>query len=608
MVSLLATLTLLGTYAACFSVVRTTRRRSAGLDGVLAGALLICVEAALLQLLSTVHAVTRAGVLTAHMLFAGSVPALVWWRSARQHPWRFPRSGGPAAVWIAALGMLVLVSAIAYAPNNGDSMTYHLARVVYWIQNRSVQPYETNIVRQIAFPPGAEYLLLVLQIVSGSDRLANLVQFGAWIIVVCALPPLARSLGAGRTLSRWAGFLFATAPIALMEASSTQNDLVAAVLVVAIVAATLPFLHLRMRFRTSDVIALAMACAAGLFVKPTCLAAAAPFLIWALVTSIRRGGLPRMARTVGWAVPALIPLAILVTVVMAPVWSSPAMNRDETLVFKPFVYRGIEKPGDRVLNIIRGTIRNIPIPWPGFDALAPATTFGCEEANSLCLHKNRLLINDDTAANPMQMLFLLSVPCCAVVRRRRIARRAFLGSLCVPIAWMLLLMIFRDNVFVTRLQLPLFALAPLGLGAFAGIAAQPVMVTLARLFLAGTAAVAALAAANNGRRPVNPLLLTHSAEGGYYSMVPASLKRAQDEALATIVASGCGRLGMYVGENTYDYPIAWGAVQHGVEVRHLTGPTDWPCLVYSDRGAPPPSPSGRRWRQTQTPLVYSSAD
>lgn len=76
------------------------------------------------------------------------------------------------------------VCSILLAPNTYDSMSYHMTRVVHWMQNNSVSYYLTGIDRQNIFPPGAEYLILFFQIIMGTDYLAGLVQLFSFLLLV----------------------------------------------------------------------------------------------------------------------------------------------------------------------------------------------------------------------------------------------------------------------------------------------------------------------------------------------------------------------------------------------------------------------------------------
>ncbi len=250
--SILALAALGGAYLACLFAVRAARRRPVALAAPLAMALLVGFEAVLLRALSAFHAVSVGPVAAAHLLLAAA-GALLAWRRPRVLPRRprLPRGAAWAVLPLMILFVLAAVSALAYRPNNWDSMTYHLARVAHWIQHRSVAPYPTAIWRQNLLTPGAEYLLLALQVVSGTDRLAALVQLSSWMILAAAVVPLARTFGAPRGVARAGAVIVGAAPMAILQASSTQNDLVAAVMTAAVAAACIPLLHRRRRWRTA---------------------------------------------------------------------------------------------------------------------------------------------------------------------------------------------------------------------------------------------------------------------------------------------------------------------------------------------------------------------
>lgn len=121
-----------------------------------------------------------------------------------------------------------LVLGLLYAPNTWDSMTYHLARVTGWLQLGGVRHYATNAEPQLFHPPGSEVLIAQWQALTGGDRLAASVQWGGYVVAILAASLIAARLSGSRRAQLLAAFFTATTPMALLQASSTQNDLVTA--------------------------------------------------------------------------------------------------------------------------------------------------------------------------------------------------------------------------------------------------------------------------------------------------------------------------------------------------------------------------------------------
>ena len=144
--------------------------------------------------------------------------------------------GVPMAALLLGVGVIAVVS----PPTNWDSMTYHLARVVNWEQYRSIWHYPTHIGRQIYMPPLAEWMILHLQLLAGSDRFANAVQWAGLAGCLVAASSVARSLGAGRTAQWAAAALTFTIPMAIEQGSTTQNDVMISFWLIAFVALVLP--------------------------------------------------------------------------------------------------------------------------------------------------------------------------------------------------------------------------------------------------------------------------------------------------------------------------------------------------------------------------------
>ena len=123
------------------------------------------------------------------------------------------------------LGGTLLVAIVA-PPNYADALTYHMGRVAHWIQAGSVDYFPTGIVRQNYQMPFAEFVILHLQLLSGGDRWANLVQWAAFALCGMTVSLVLAELGRSAWV-QWAGALVAfTIPMAILEASGAQNDLV----------------------------------------------------------------------------------------------------------------------------------------------------------------------------------------------------------------------------------------------------------------------------------------------------------------------------------------------------------------------------------------------
>ena len=101
-------------------------------------------------------------------------------------------------VIFALVGLIALMS----PPNTPDAMSYHLPRVVHWLQQRSLAFYPTQELRQLTSPPGAELCILQLHALSGADYLDNLPQW--WSFVGSAIGvSLVASVKAAQKVHQW---------------------------------------------------------------------------------------------------------------------------------------------------------------------------------------------------------------------------------------------------------------------------------------------------------------------------------------------------------------------------------------------------------------------
>lgn len=147
-------------------------------------------------------------------------------------------------VCVLVLGFITLILAIKMTPNNWDSMTYHLPRIMHWAQNGSVEHYASNSLRQITSPVLAEFVNLYVYVMYGrNDFWFNILQWGSYVLDTFLVVGITRKLKCDYKFSILAGLLFMTMPGAFAEAMTTQNDLFDAMWLLVFVYVLLDFLQ-----------------------------------------------------------------------------------------------------------------------------------------------------------------------------------------------------------------------------------------------------------------------------------------------------------------------------------------------------------------------------
>ena len=454
-------------------------RREALLAGAVSAALFAVAVA---ELSSLVSGFGRAFVLGAWLLLAIVLAAALWRRRKESAP---PATGPldrPSGQEIALLsGLALLAAAVALtagaaAPNNRDSLAYHLSRIAHWIQDGGVFHYPTHVLRQLTLGPGAEMLAAELELLTGSDRGINFVQTLAWLGVVLAASVLARDLGASRRGQAFAAVFAATLPIAILEASSTQNDLVLSLWL-------LVFVHFALRaFSGKAGLAgwLLAGASLGLAVltKPSALLIAFPFGLVLGIAAARGGAGARKSL----AACALLALAI----------NAGFMTRNMALFGSPLggehgAVNSVFSPGIALSNISRNLALELLTPFPSWNAGVEAAVLAFHRVLGLSASDPRstwkgaefhvparlrgappsdadeavyAAFHEDEAGNPIH-LFVFVAAAVVLLARRSLPGSRLVGTFFALLAagFLLFSLVLKWQPWGTRLELPFLLLA-----------------------------------------------------------------------------------------------------------------------------------------------------
>ena len=471
---------------------------------VLTGTLLALLVFIITEGLSAFHALGRTGLSACWSVVA--LAALVFGARVSRPPLdsqRANRRGARGIALAAATATLLLVLlavGLVAAPNNFDSMTYHLPRVMHWLQNGSVAHYPTTATRQNMLPPLAEFMLAHVVALTGSDRFVHVVQWAALVGCVTAGSLTARQFGCGAWGQALAGLFAATLPMAVLQATSTKNDLVAAFFLLSALyyAGQLhrngaprvgyesvekgDWLRARPHFRprkhalarclspfSTDryAVLLGVSLGLGLLTKTSLYLYLLPLCVFVVLQSWARAGLTRAAGQIG------LPLVVLVLGLNAPHWA-----RNGATFGAPMPACGATNETPHPVALLSVALRNVGLhlfrtslptgwllphgferlhAWAGLDLNDPRTTWP-GSAFHIPRWPSR---HEDFAGSPLHGV-LLVVGLFMLVRYRLL--RGWVGAYagCVLAAALLFCLVLKWQPWHARLQVPLFlAGAPL---------------------------------------------------------------------------------------------------------------------------------------------------
>ncbi len=562
---------------------------------------------AVTEILSVFHALRRVPLA---IFWAIVLVAVVFY--LRRLPWRtrlqLPRIELFLLALLVGIFAVVGVTALASAPNNYDSMTYHLPRMARWAQDGSVGHYGTGWFNQNAWPWFADGVLAHIYILTGSDRFLNLFQFFALIGSALSASLLVRHLGASPRGQMCAAVLVATIPMAILQGSSTQGHLVMAFWIVTAAALLVDptFTPWQRALWVGGALGLAA------LTHTTALLFGAAIAVWYVVRELRQRG---------WT--SIVPIAAAGVVALAII--APHYGRNWSTYGSPVASGGEEQVVGRygwdvtVSNIVRNAALHTVIPSTHLDADVTDYVVRAIHKNmlgglSVSDPQTRKMLwapvdnwdrHEDTQASTFHVL-LIALALLAVVARRHARARGLAGS--IVLGGILFCAVLRWQPFNVRLHLPLLVLgAALVALVFERLRSGTVLASicvaltvLAIPFLVG-----------NRSRPLfgSRSVLTSPRTQVLFNNRPAS---EQPTLQAAKQLTGCLDVGLKIRWPGWEYPLWVLTRSEGTKFHHVLVPDASrlleteraPCAVFeSPPGQKLPTISGRHYEP-----VFSSRE
>ena len=267
--------------------------RSATLSSALVWGVLVTAST---EILTLFRFLTFGSVLT-WWLLAVIALGFIYYRLIRKKKRSLPLLTIPkiSPVLLVLLGGVVFIAvtvgviAVVAPPNNWDSMTYHMSRVVHWIQNHSVAHYPTYFLAQLFYPPFSGFAIMHLQILSGDDYMANLVQWLSMVGSILGMSLIAKQFGADGRGQIFAAVFCATIPMGILQASSTQNNYVTGFWIVCLAHYVLLVLPYK-TFPTRLSLAIGASLGLAILTKSSGYIYAFPFMVWLFLSKLNPMG------------------------------------------------------------------------------------------------------------------------------------------------------------------------------------------------------------------------------------------------------------------------------------------------------------------------------
>ncbi len=128
-----------------------------------------------------------------------------------------------------SVNLALALEIIFTTPHNLDVLSYHLARVAYYIQHGNLNTFNANYWAQEQLPKNSSILLLYTYLISGrNENMTQAVQYISYWVSILSIYGICRNLKIGKAGCLFSALSFAIMIEMLMEAITAQNDMILA--------------------------------------------------------------------------------------------------------------------------------------------------------------------------------------------------------------------------------------------------------------------------------------------------------------------------------------------------------------------------------------------
>jgi 4-amino-4-deoxy-L-arabinose transferase-like glycosyltransferase len=479
---------------------------------------------------------------------------------------------------ITAILLLVFIQGIVYPPTNWDSMTYHLARIPSWISHQSVQHFPTAITRQIYQPPFAEYAIMQFNILSRNDAFSAALQFFFMLLALVVITGIVKNFGLNRKYQVAAIVLAITIPEVILQASSTQNDIVVSFFILA------SFYFAQKAVNTLQFkyyLLLGLAAGLGVFTKGTAYIYLAPIILVFGTVTLSCFIKTRKATYLTYAiVVVLISIAInaghyyrnyklagnilgvdktevnvYANQKMTPLLLASGLIKNAGLHMSIMYARPLAVAADSIICKLHAAA--------GININNPAVSY-----RGMKYGLGTIVTSEDSAPNPFHFLLILFSVVLLLFNRKRLKASPAVYSLLIIVTLQIIFfcLYLKWQPWNSRLQVPVFLMAtPLICYAFSLAAhLKKAAYFIAVLLLA----YAFLTVLHNDSRPISATIFNESRYRKYFANKPDAYA-GYNKVSETISQNNFKNIGLMLGVDDWEYPLFTACYSREINPVHI---------------------------------------